>query len=193
MREENGRPARRESPDESLMARYADGEAEAFDELFRRYEPRAYAFFLKRTGSPERAQDLYQELFLRIHRARDRFDAARPFEPRLFQIAHRLVVDDQRRAYRSHEISIEDREPVAERSNSEQWLGDREVLGQALAGLSGEERHILVSSKLEGIGYPELAAQLGKSVEAVRKTASRTLQRLRAAPILVVSLPSEGR
>ena len=61
-----------EEPDENLMARDAAGDAEAFDELFRRYEPRAYVFFLKRTGSPQRAEDLYQELFLRIHRARDR-------------------------------------------------------------------------------------------------------------------------
>ena len=193
MREESRRPARREIPDESLMARYADGEADAFDELFRRYEPRAYAYFLRRTGSPERAQDLYQELFLRIHRARGRFDASRPFGPWLFQIAHRLLVDDQRRAHRTYEVPIEDRDPAAECSNSEEQLRDCEVLGLALAGLSGEERHILVSSKLGGVGYPELAAQLGKSVEAVRKTASRTLQRLRAAPVLAASLPSEGR
>ena len=192
MHERTQRPAERETPDETLMVRYVDGEAAAFDEIFRRYEPRAYAFFLKRTGSPDRAQDLYQELFLRIHRARDRYDAERPFAPWVFQIAHRLLVDDGRRAHRFYEVPIEEREPHAERSNSEEWLGDCEVLGQALAGLSGEERHILVSSKLEGVGYPELAAQLGKSAEAVRKTASRTLQRLRAAPILAL-LPSEGR
>jgi len=77
--------------DETLMARYADGDARAFGELFRRYEPRAYASFLKRTASPERAQDLYQELFLRIHRARDRYDAERPFAPWLFQIAQSTV------------------------------------------------------------------------------------------------------
>ena len=88
------------------MARYADGDTESFDPLFQRYEARAYSFFLKRTGSPERAEDLYQELFLRIHRARHRFDAARPFAPWLFQIAHPLLVDDQRRAHRSYEVPI---------------------------------------------------------------------------------------
>jgi RNA polymerase sigma-70 factor (ECF subfamily) len=175
------------------MAGYADGDVECFEQLFRRYEARAYAFFLKRTASPERAQDLYQELFLRIHRARDRFDADRLFAPWLFQIAHRLLVDDQRRSHRSHEIPIEDREPRSERSNSEEWLAACEVLGQALAALSGEERHILVSSKLEGVGYPELAVRLGKSVAAVRKMASRTLQRLRTAPLLAASLRSGCR
>jgi RNA polymerase sigma-70 factor (ECF subfamily) len=174
------------------MARYADGDACAFDELFRRYEVRTYAFFLRRTGSPERAQDLYQELFLRIHRARDRYDAGRPFAPWLFQIAHRLLVDDQRRAHRSYEVPIGDREPPAESSGTEDQVGDRELLGQTLAVLSREERYVLVSSKLEGVGYPELAAQLGKSVEAVRKLASRALQRLRA-PLLPAPLPSASR
>jgi DNA-directed RNA polymerase specialized sigma24 family protein len=41
----------------------------------------------------------------------------------------------------------------------------------------------LVAAKIEGIGYPELAARLGKSVDAIKKMISRALQRLRAAPI----------
>lgn len=163
------------------MARYADGDTEAFDELFRRYEPRAYAFFLRRTGSPERAEDLYQDLFLRIHRARDRYDAGRPFAPWLFQIAQRLLVDDVRRAHRSHEVGFE-QEARAEHASSEASLGDRELLGRALAALSADERRVLVASKLEGVGYPEIAARLGKSAVAVRKLASRAMRRLRAAP-----------
>jgi RNA polymerase sigma-70 factor (ECF subfamily) len=181
-----------EAPDEALMARYADGDPEAFDQLFRRYEGRVYAFFVRRSGCPERAQDLYQELFLRIHRARDRFDGERPFAPWLFQIAHRLLVDDVRRAHRAHEVPIGEREPQAECASPEQCLGDRERLGRALSALSREERHVLVSSKLGGVGYPELAAQLGKSAQAVRKLASRALQRLRAAAPVAASAPFEN-
>jgi RNA polymerase sigma-70 factor (ECF subfamily) len=178
------RKSEHDVPDEVLMARYADGDGRAFDELFRRYEPRAYAYFLARTGSRERAQDLYQELFLRIHRARDDYDAARPFAPWFFQVAHRLRVDDQRRAHRSHEVPIEDRDFCADLPGSEQRIVDRERLGQVLDALTNEERFILVAAKIEGIGYPELAAGLGKSVEAVKKMISRALQRLRAAPTL---------
>jgi len=176
------RKSEHDVPDEVLMARYADGDAQAFDELFRRYEPRGYAYFLTRTGSRERAEDLYQELFLRIHRARGGYDAARPFTPWFFQIAHRLLVDDQRRAHRSHEVPIEDREFRADRPGSEQQIADRERLGQVLDALSLEERHVLVAAKIEGVGYPELAARLGKSVDAIKKMISRALQRLRAAP-----------
>ena len=145
------------------MEQYANGDAGAFDELFRRFEARAYCYFIKRTRSPERARDLYQELFLRIHRARDSYDPARAFTPWFFQIAHRLWVDDQRRAYRTHEVA------------------DREQLGQILDSLSADERYVLISAKVEGIAYSELALQLGKSADAVKKMASRALQRLRAA------------
>ena len=58
--------------------------------------------------------------------------------------------------------------------------------------LSGEERYVLISAKLDGVGYPELALQLGKSAEAVRKLASRALQRLRSASPLE-PLSSESR
>lgn len=165
------------------MERYVGGDAEAFEALFRRYEPRAYAFFLRRTGSRERAQDLYQELFLRIHRARDRYDPRLPFTPWFFQIANRLLVDDHRRAFRNHEVPIGDHEPPAGRPDSEEQVGARQQSLRLLASLSPEERYVVLSSKVEGIGYPELAAHLGKSADAVKKMASRAIQRLRAAEL----------
>jgi RNA polymerase sigma-70 factor (ECF subfamily) len=185
--------SRREASDEALMARYADGDGEAFTELFDRYEPRAYAYFLRRTGTPDRAEDLYQELFLRIHRARDDFDPARPFAPWLFRIAHRLLVDDLRRAHRAHELPSAGAEWASEGPSSEERLAERELLGQALAGLSEEDRHILLAAKWEGVGYAELAAELGKSAAAVRKAASRALRRLRSAPLLAGTFAPEGR
>jgi RNA polymerase sigma-70 factor (ECF subfamily) len=163
------------------MARYADGDELAFEELFRRYEPRAYAFFVARIRSPQRAEDLYQELFLRIHRARDDYDPTRPFGPWFFRIAHRILIDDQRRAHRTHEVAMEGREPRAEWAGSEDRVADREILHDVLAALSREERYVLVASRIEGVGYPELAARLEKSVDAVKKMVSRAIQRLRSA------------
>lgn len=172
---------RRDISDETLMALYAAGDAAAFEELFDRYEPRAYVFFFKRTGSPDRAKDLYQELFLRIHRARDRYDPGQPFTPWFFQIAKRLLVDDYRRAFRNREVSIEERDPCTLEPGSDHVLEDRERVALLLDALSPEERYVVLSSKVEGIGYSELAEHLGKSVDAVKKVASRAIQRLRAA------------
>jgi len=168
-------------PDELLMARYADGDARAFEELFRRYEPRAYGYFLKRTGSPERAEDLYQGLFLRIHRFRDSYDSARPFAPWFFQIARRLLVDDVRRAFRAREVPLHDRDPEEKAPGCEDRLATREHADRLLELLSPEERYVLLAAKLGGVGYPDLAEDLGRTAVAVRKMASRAMQRLRAA------------
>jgi RNA polymerase sigma-70 factor (ECF subfamily) len=177
-----------EVSDEGLMVRYASGDLEAFEELFGRYEPRAYWFFLRRTASPDRSEDLYQELFLRIHRARDRYDPQRPFAAWFFQIANRLLVDDWRRAFRSHEVSIGDREVQTSEDGSEECFGQREFLAQTLEALSPEEKYVLVSAKVEGVGYAELAEHLGKSVDAVKKLASRATMRLRSSALAEVPL-----
>lgn len=167
------------------MARYAAGDAGAFGELFARYEPRAYAYFLRRTRSRERAQDLYQELFLRVHRARDAYEPARAFAPWFFQIARRLWIDDQRRAYRTHEVSIGEQEPSAAAPGPGERAADREELARVLGALSADEASVLVAAKGEGIGYAQLAAELGRSVDSVKQLASRALRRVRAIPVAV--------
>jgi RNA polymerase sigma-70 factor (ECF subfamily) len=164
--------------DEALMAEYAAGKVEAFDELFGRYEHAAYAFFLKRVGSRDRAQDLYQELFLRVHRGRHGYDPRRPFTPWFFQIAHRLLVDDFRRAFRHHEAPLGNILDSARRG--EEPLPIRRDLERLMSALSPEEKYVLHSAKLAGSEYGEIAANLGKSVDAIKKMASRAMQKLRS-------------
>ncbi len=171
--------------DEELMQGYIYGDVAAFEELFERYEGRIYGFFLCRTGSRERAEDLYQDLFLRIHRARASYDPERRFSPWLFQIARRLLIDDVRRSAARPEIRVADegRRAVEPSLEPEQVASTREQLGGIFAQLSDLERRILVGSKLEGREYAELAGELGKSVAAIRKVASRAMQRLRLAEL----------
>lgn len=164
------------------MELYARGDSVAFDELFARYQGRAYGYFLGRTRSEDRAADLYQELFLRIHRARRSYDPHRPFAPWFFQIARRLLIDALRREGRSREdLQFEDAmyaelaEPGPERR-----LAVVEQTNAILGQLSSVERYVLVSAKVQGREYAELARELGKSVAAVKKLASRAMQRLRA-------------
>lgn len=175
----HSRPIESEPADETLMERYVDGNAAAFDELFRRYEQRAFAYFARRTRSQDRAQDLYQELFLRLHRARHEYDPQRAFAPWFFQIAHRLLIDDARRAFRSHEVSFDEHTAALSKDGSRDVVADRQQLAQVLSELSEGERTILLAAKGAGLGYAEIAHQLGKSVDAVKKTVSRTLLRLR--------------
>jgi RNA polymerase sigma-70 factor (ECF subfamily) len=168
--------------DEALMARYARGDAQAFQKIFDRYESRAYRYFLTRTRSEARAADLYQELFLRVHRAREAYDPTRSFAAWFFQIARRLWIDELRREkVRRLEVPLE--EDVAACGSlvrTEQRLVAAEDALGALAQLSEVERYVLVSAKLEGRSYADLARELGRTVVAVKKMASRAMQRLRS-------------
>ena len=172
-------------PDEVLMARYARGDAAAFEQLFERYEARTYRFFLIRARSEQRAADLYQELFLRIHRARASYDPSRSFAAWFFQIARRLWIDELRRsAVRSCEIALADEAmPCEVRSLPERELAAVQDARAALEQLSEVERYVLISAKVEGRSYLDLAGELGRSVVAVKKLASRAMQRLRSSAL----------
>jgi RNA polymerase sigma-70 factor (ECF subfamily) len=174
-----------ETRDEDLMELYAGGDITAFEELFRRYERRAYDFFWKRTHSRERAADLFQEFFLRVHRFRGTYRADFKFSSWFFRVAHNVFVDDVRRTFRTREATIDCYEEPWLPASAEQQVCTREAVDLVLAGLSDEQAHVLLAAKVEGIGYPELARTLGKSVDSVRQMASRTLRGLRRAHAFV--------
>lgn len=171
--------------DESLMDRYAAGDSAAFDELFHRYEQRAFAYFMRRTRSEERTADLYQELFLRIHRFRDRYDSERPFAPWFYQIAHNVLVDDFRRLARNRETVLEMDRISSPELDAEQILSGRQQARQLLDLIPVEQAALLIAAKVQGQNYAEIARNSGRSVDAVKQATSRALRRLRTADVRV--------
>ncbi|MCZ7618927.1 MAG: sigma-70 family RNA polymerase sigma factor [Myxococcota bacterium] len=167
--------------DAELMALYAGGSRAAFEELFRRYEGRAFHFFRRRISSDDRAHDLYQELFLRLHRFRDRYDPERPFAAWFFQIARHVLFDELRRGLRSAAIPLDDAPTPAADSDAEQRIDSRRELERTLGTLPEDASHILIHAKLLGRDYRELAVEMGRSADAVKQTASRAMRRLRLA------------
>lgn len=169
-----------EIPDRELMDRYAHGEARAFDELFQRYEGRAYRYFIRRSRSVDRARDLYQELFLRLHRFRRRFDPSQEFAPWFFQIARRVWLDELRRLHREPR-SDEPPSELADEPVAERWLMARQELEDLLTVLPLAHARVAVATKLGGAGYAELSRGLGKSEAALKQIGARALQKLRVA------------
>jgi RNA polymerase sigma-70 factor (ECF subfamily) len=162
------------------MALYARGNSAAFDELFRRWERRIFGFFVRKTGSEQRALDLFQELFLRLHRFRDRYDPARPFAPWLLQMARRVWLDDLRGTLGLQEIELEDTEMASDADPEAHAIARDEAWG-VLASLGPDQQHILVAAKVGGFDYSEIARAAGRSESAVKQIASRAMRKLRAA------------
>lgn len=167
-------------PDAALMHRYARGDSNAFDALFARYDGAAYAFFLRRSRCPDRAADLHQELFLRIHRFRDRFDSAQRFSPWFFEVARNVWHDDLRRRHRLPLAASEESfQQLQGGEDPERRTSQRELASLLLADLDPFQREVVWASAVEGETYPDLAARLGKSVSAIKQIGSRSLRRLR--------------
>lgn len=167
--------------DEALMSAYAAGSRAAFEELFRRHERKAWAFFRRRVASEDRAWDLYQDLFLRLHRFRDTYDPGQPFVPWFHQVARNILIDDMRRVYRARELPLEEPVSGSATDDVERTVAAREIASQELGRLTAESARVVVGAKLLGEDYGEIAREIGKSRDAVKQIAARALRRLRVA------------
>ena len=90
--------------DEALMQAFCDGDAAAFEALVGRHQRGVYNFLLRSVGQKARAEELLQEVFLRVVRAKGRYTPSAKFTTWLYSIARNLSVDESRRAkFRKHQ------------------------------------------------------------------------------------------
>ena len=93
-------------PDVRLMLRVRDDDAEAFEELVLRYQNRLVSLLAHLTGRRDMAEDLAQDVFLRIYRARKRYVPGSKFSTWLFTIAHNVASNAQRTLARRREVHL---------------------------------------------------------------------------------------
>jgi RNA polymerase sigma-70 factor, ECF subfamily len=183
------------------MAAYRAGNEAAFGELFDRHAGSVYGFLVRRLGDAALAEDLYQETFLRLHRARHTYDPQRPFRAWLFGIVHHLLTDTLRSRQRTpatspleHEMDLAGGRSGATRGagvvtdprTPEEVAVARQstsALGRALALLPSDEATVLILARLEGLSYDDIGGILGRSAVATKQLAYRALKRVRAQMI----------
>ncbi|WP_394827016.1 RNA polymerase sigma factor [Pendulispora albinea] len=170
------------------MDRYAQGDDAAFAQVYDELAPRLYGYLLRQTRSRERAEDLVQQTFLRIHRARGHFMAGSAVTPWAFAIARRLLIDSVRRGRREVLGFEEDEDVGAETAGTEvdpeAWARANEAartLGRELARLPENQRVAFELVKQEGLSLREAAAVLGTTVAAVKLRAHRAYTALRVS------------
>src|SRR5688500_10847593 len=84
-----------------LMARYCDGDASAFRELYALVAPRLLGYLVKMARHRAVAEDLLQQTFMKVHRARDVYVRGADPVPWIYSIAHRTFLDEARRQKRA--------------------------------------------------------------------------------------------
>lgn len=168
----------------AAMERYANGDDEAFCELYDIIATRLWGYLMKRVGDKARAEDLMQQTLLHMHRARGRFLAGRDVLPWMYAIARNLVIDSGRRSGREVAYDAERGEQRAAATRTDHAVMARELGEQVVAALEAlpdRQRAVYELVKDEGLTHREVAATLGTSVSAVKSLMHRALEAIRGA------------
>lgn len=148
------------------------------DDLFREHHLAVFRFLCARTRDRNLAEDLTQEVFIRVVRGADQFDQRGTDRAWLLTIARRLLFDHQRSRSRKPTL-VDDYELETHPSPTP---GPRELdLEQALSGLPDLNREAFLLRELGGLGYEEIGTLLDLAPGAVRNRIFRARLALRAA------------
>jgi RNA polymerase sigma-70 factor, ECF subfamily len=160
------------------MERYRQSDMEAAVALIRALSPSLLRYFNTQTRSYDKADDLLQETWLRIHRVRNTYLPGKPAWPWIYSIVRRVRIDGYRRTrvIARHEVLM-DKLPEGP---SEKEQPDAPLAFEALvSALSDSEREVITMLKLEGLSLEEVARATSSTVGAVKQKAHRAYGRLR--------------
>jgi RNA polymerase sigma-70 factor (ECF subfamily) len=183
-------------PDIRVMLRVRGDEPGAFEELVERFQNRLVGVMNHLVGNAEEAEDLAQEVFLRVYRARKKYRPRSKFSTWLFTIANNLALNSLRARQRKPVVPLatHDSGPLGPRPE-EQLVRDpgtgpmqkvqkqelSDLIRQALDGLNERQRVAVVLNKFEDMNYAEIAEIMGLTTKAVKSLLSRARMNLRAA------------
>ncbi len=183
--------------DLELMLRVRRGDADSFEELLRRYRLPLVSYFLRMLRDRALAEDLAQEVFLRVYKARERYQPEARFTTWLYRIATNLALNALRDR-KPEEPQAPEEEPDGERTRErfidpqptvEQQLimSDRErLIRQAVEALPPNQRAAVILHKYQDVDYRQIANILRVSESAVKSLLFRAYEtlRVRLEPLL---------
>jgi RNA polymerase sigma-70 factor (ECF subfamily) len=183
--------------DEQLMHAYREGNPRAFELLLARHERKVWNFLRRSVGDPTLAEDLLQEVFLRVIRARAEWKGEAKFTTWVYAIARNLLIDNARRAVHRDARSLDaptrpDEEAsqtlhdriASENRDAEGLTSDGEVrrrVDAAVAALPEEQREVFLLREVMEMPFAEIAGVVGAPEPTVKSRMRYALERLREA------------
>jgi RNA polymerase sigma-70 factor (ECF subfamily) len=184
-------------PDVQLMLRAKEGDDQAFGQLMAGYQNRLLSIFFHLLRDQGAAEDLVQEVFLRIYRARNGYQPTAKFSTWLFRIANNVASNARRTMGRRKEVPLNSQDsgsmptvgpnkkkPISDRSS---LMPTRQVVRRetcemvqtALDTLNERQRMAVLLHKFEGMSYEDIGETMSLSPEAVKSLLARARENLR--------------
>lgn len=172
---------------DKLVRAAAKGDEEAFAQLVRLHENKAYHLALRMCGSPEDAADVAQEAFLAAWRALPNFRGEAGFSTWLYRLVNNAAIDHLRKNKKQRfDVSLDDEETYVDTPDAgpgpQEAAEGRELQQAVAAGLDrlGEDhRQVLVLREVQQLSYEEIAGTLGLDLGTVKSRLSRARNSLR--------------
>jgi RNA polymerase sigma-70 factor (ECF subfamily) len=193
------------SSDVQLMLDVKAGDSASFDLLLRKYRSPLVSFLYRMVRDAATAEDLAQEVFLRVYRARKQYSPSAKFTTWLFRIATNLALNSVRdNRYRHSQVSLdapveEDEAPVqvvARDMRIDEHMMERDrarVIQRAIAALPEKQRVAVLLHKYEEMDYTEIAKILECSESALKSLLFRAYETLRVELAPLVAQPVTHR
>jgi len=175
--------------DHAWMVRIGEGDHQAFRELVTAYQDIVVGTVARMLGNASDAEDIAQQVFLRIWRSAKRYKPDAKFTTYLFTITRNLVFNETRRRSRKKEVSSDEREnefhiqsegPESEQPDAEALQRElQRAVDAAIAALPESQRLAVVLRRYEDLPYEEIASVLNLTVPAVKSQLFRARTSLR--------------
>jgi RNA polymerase sigma-70 factor, ECF subfamily len=163
-----------------LMREYQRGRFEAFDEIYASIAPAVRRYLLSQARDGARADDLVQETFLQMHRARHTYDAAFPLMPWVMAIARHVWLMDRRtlsrRPWAPDDVTAMELPVKAEAAS----FTERADVRRALGRVASARRDAVIQHHVLGFSFKEIASRSGIAETAAKLRSSRGIAQLRA-------------
>jgi RNA polymerase sigma-70 factor (ECF subfamily) len=186
----------KEHSDEELLRRFNEGDADAFAELVRRYERPLYNFILRSVRRRERADELLQDVFMKVVQRSSDFKGQSKLSTWLYTIARNLCIDHSRKmVFRRHQsldaprAGGEDGPTLLERTAAEGAEPDRAAvmedlkrrIAEAVEELPEEQREVFLMRHVQGMRFKDIADVIGVPENTVKSRMRYALERLQRA------------
>ena len=180
-------PWSRNSSDELMLA-YRNGDAGAFDELYGRHRGGLYRYLLRHCRDAAAAEELFQDVWMNLIRARASYEVSAKFTTYLYRLAHNRLVDHYRKHSHGATVFLDDEQsgieepaaPVHDQPEAGYDVKQRfEHFKNLLAVLPAVQREAFVLQQEAGMSVEEIAAATGVSRETAKSRLRYALAKLR--------------
>jgi len=165
--------------DEELMVSYRQGSYDAFSLLYKRHQGRVMGYLVTKVNNLDEAEDIFQEVFSKLHKSRNKYCDDFPFLPWFFTLIKHVLIDYMRKDKRKNSQTILSQETVDRAMDERTGEWDVFEAVSEIHSLSEAQQQIIAMRFDEGLTFTEIADSLGISQVNARKIISRAMAKLR--------------